>query len=161
MKFGGLFLILLAIPWFVHASVKYNFTFVHSVVSGDGAINSLKKSGSLVKSYWGRTFGILILVSLVTNLIVSLLSTPVAFFMSWKLFSHPEAMGEFYSTQILQRTFTVTAALSIIFRCFIDPIFTAVMYYDLRNRKDEFYFIQDVPESSEGKHNASEPAETA
>jgi RNA polymerase subunit RPABC4/transcription elongation factor Spt4 len=140
IKMIGIFLILLSIPWIVYASVKYCFTFVHTVVSGEGVINSFKKSGFLVKEKWGRTFGILILISLVTGLITSLLSTPIAFFMSWDFFLHPEVMGGMNLSKTVWRTFAVTSVVNIILKGFIDPVFTTVMYYDLKNRKNEFYF---------------------
>jgi len=150
-----------AIIWFIYASIKFSFAFVHNTVSGEGVLDSLKKSGFLVKGYWWRTLGILIVVSLVCNFIASLILAPGAFFLRAIILPHPENLRDLGAIKLFLSNLALTSALSIILKSLIEPIFIAVMYYDLRNRKGDFYFIQDVPGNSEVKDNTSESGETA
>jgi len=157
---GGI-LIFLVVSWCVYASIKYNFTFVHSVISGEGVINSFNKSSSLVKTSGVRTFAILLLVSIIINLITSFISIPIADFIAWDIIDHPKDFDTITQIEILKHFTVIIIPLFIILKSFIDPVFTTVMYYDLRNRKGEFYFLQDIPETPEVKSGTSESGETA
>jgi hypothetical protein len=139
-------LLLTAVIWFIYASIKFSFAFVHTTVSGEGAIDSLKKSSFLVKGYWWRTFGILIVVSLVCNFIASLILAPGAFFLRVIFLPHPDNLRDLGAIKMFLSNLALTSALSIILKSLIEPIFITVMYYDLKERKNEFYFINEVPE---------------
>jgi|GEM_PF-1674710 len=147
----GVFAFLL-IPAFVYGMyvyIKLSFASVHTVAAGEPIIDSIKKSSDLVSKIWWRTFGIIMLTSLVVNFVVSLLSTPVSFIFMWDYISqnmHNVVKGGAEHTQSTAKMiksmgwgFSLSMIFSYILQNLIAPVFSVVMYYDLKIRKKDYF----------------------
>ena len=133
----------------MYVYIKLSFASVHTVAAGEPIIDSIKKSSDLVSKIWWRTFGIIMLTSLVVNFVVSLLSTPVSFIFMWDYISqnmHNVVKGGAEHTQSTAKMiksmgwgFSLSMIFSYILQNLIAPVFSVVMYYDLKIRKKDYF----------------------
>jgi len=143
------FLLIPAVVYGMYVYIKLSFASVHTVAAGEPMIDSIKKSSELVSKTWWRTFGIILLTSLVVNFIVSLLSTPVSFIFMWDYISQNMQNVVKGGTEHTQSTakmiramgwgFSLSIIFSYILQNLIAPVFFVVMYYDLKIRKKDFF----------------------
>jgi hypothetical protein len=143
-NFIGLFLFFPAMIFALIFFYKWYFAPVFIVDSGTGIFNSFSKSSFIVKGYWWRTFGILILLGILIDFAVSVITTPITFLVMWDLISAvftmeagaSEAMDSSLAYTVLNKIgliITLTFTLQLL----IEPLYTIVMYYDLRIRKND------------------------
>jgi hypothetical protein len=150
----GILLFIAAFVFMIYLVFRWYFGAVHIIVSGGGVAESLTKSSYLVKYYWWRTFGIILLLGIIVDFAVSIISTPVFFLFMWDLisamFTSPESFESGAEiTPMLLSLFgklgyiiAFTSALQLL----INPLFIVVMYFDLRIRKDDIE-VQPSPEN--------------
>ena len=116
-----------------------------------GVFESFSRSSFLVRGYWWRTFGILILLNIIAQFAISIISTPVTFIAFSDFFRvyfdmitsmssgemqseiMPELMNTFSGAK-----FVLYIAFASILGLLITPLITVVMYFDLQARKGEF-----------------------
>ncbi|WP_216699756.1 hypothetical protein [Arthrobacter sp. H5] len=127
------------------AAVWINMKFVLApaalMLEGAGPINALKRSWTLTTRNWWRTFGILILTSIIVSIITQVVATPISLivFTSTSFSTSPETA----SAEILQSlpalliTQAITAVFTAIGYAFQAGV-TALLYVDLRIRREGF-----------------------
>lgn len=107
---------------------------------------SFSESWNIVKGHWWRTFGIIIVISIVVNFALGLITTPISFGLMWGYFSQyfkmmaaggntndPKAMFDLlnkFGTNI-----GIVLIISVLLHLMITPLFNVVMYFDLKVRK--------------------------
>lgn len=117
-----------------------------------GVLQALSRSASLVKGHWWRTFGVVLLMMLVTQLAISLITTPISFVAMWGFISQyfqligdmaaqnaspdPEQILKLFGS--LGWGMGMMIVVSSILSMLITPLITVVVYYDLRARNGEF-----------------------
>jgi hypothetical protein len=149
--------------------IKWGFAAVHTIITSAPILDSVAKSSSLVKGTWWRTFGIIMLTSLVVSFVVSLISTPVSFIFMWDYIStsmHSAAMGnaeqDLKSVVNMYRSMgwglPLTTVFTYILQCLIAPIFAVVMYYDLKIRKNDYFIKLNEEDLNKPEPAAGNPA---
>jgi hypothetical protein len=147
MLFGvlGILGALLVILWL---AVRWMFTTVAIAWEGSGAIAAFSRSSELVKGNWWRTFGILLLFWILLQIVTMIVVTPVFLAGFWDFFKQattlqpnammldPEEMADLFST--MGTSIAVIQGLAMLIMLLIQPLYTSVMYYDLRARHGEF-----------------------
>jgi len=109
---------------------------------GRGIIESLRRSWTLVEGRWWRTFGILLLMGLVTEIVLGALSSPVFFFGIGRItrdLVRPSArpnLAEHIGS--IGPVFMLCGMLVFVLLLMISPVYTTVIYFDARARNGEF-----------------------
>ena len=134
----------------MYCSIRWLFTIQAIVWDESGVMTSFGRSAQLVTNYWWRTFGIVILFSLLVGFAESLISTPIMFLTMWNFYSSyfhsvassgtetvdPAMVGQMMSS--IGYAIGIYTVISTIFTMIIEPVYRSVMYFDLRARKGEF-----------------------
>ncbi|WP_051476976.1 hypothetical protein [Arthrobacter sp. Br18] len=111
------------------------------MLEGTGPFASIKRSWVLTRRNWWRTFGIVILTSIIVSIIASVISAPLAFLVPliFSFSDSPVAMGSDFtdSLPLLLITQAVTAFFTAIGYAFQASV-TALLYIDLRIRREGF-----------------------
>ncbi len=146
---GGL-LILVSILTAVYLIFKWYFAFIAMVHTGSGVIKSFSQSSSLVKGHWWRTFGIVLLISIMVNFAIYLVITPISFVFMWGYYSEyfklltSGAMEQSGMLEILKLMSSYGFELGalyiviLILQTLLLPVFNVVIYFDLKIRKNQF-----------------------
>jgi hypothetical protein len=146
---GGV-LIFIAIAGAVYLVVSFAFTVPAIAWENCDIIEAFRRSWTLVRGHWWRTFGILLLMSLIVSFAVSLLMTPLYLVVLWDFFrSYFEMLSSLGSGEPdaeLVRTmlssfgfgFGIVNAIAAIAQVIVAPLYTVVLYFDLRARRGEF-----------------------
>lgn len=138
----------------IYLIFRWYFAFVAIVCDDKEIIASFSKSSFLVEGNWWRTFGIIILISVLVDFAVSIISTPLSFIFMWDFISEyfkmitrggihqndPEVI--FRMMESLGFAFGAIIIITTILDALITPLFNVVLYYDLRIRKNDF---TDIP----------------
>lgn len=140
---GVLFIIYLWFRWY--------FAFFSIVCEDKHVIESFSKSSFLVKHYWWRVFGIVLLLGILVQFAISIISTPVSFIFMWGFISKYLTMamngGDLAKSNPLaffemMKSFAVWISVVLIItgilKLLVSPLFKVALYFDLRIRKDEF-----------------------
>ena len=150
-------LVLGALTLLVFLALRWMFASVAIAAEQVSVIESLRRSYVSVRGYWWRTFGLIILFSLITMFASSLVSTPVGFFMMWDFYSgYFHSLGSHGSSApdpaVIQKLlgsfgwgFGLVAGLSALLQMLIAPVYKCTMYYDLRARQREYAESQAPP----------------
>jgi|GEM_PF-1038728 len=149
LKFIGGLYIFAAILFIIYLIYRWYFAFILIVHKNYGVLKSFSKSSFLIEGYWWRTFGIILLISLVIQFAVSLIITPVSFIFMWDYISqymNLAAAGAISdkdpSTVInMMKSFGfdigIVTVISTLLKFLLAPLFNIVLYYDLRIRKND------------------------
>ena len=122
-------------------SIKFVLAPAVLMLEGAGPLTSLRRSWTLTTRNWWRTFGILILTSIIVSIITSVISTPLSLlatqFVSFS--DSPAELGEdlMNSLPILLVAQLITAVFGAIGYAFQAGV-TALLYVDLRIRREGF-----------------------
>ncbi|MHA7275029.1 hypothetical protein ACX80O_00660 [Arthrobacter sp. Hz1] len=122
-------------------SIKFVLAPAVLMLESAGPLTSLRRSWTLTTCNWWRTFGILILTSIIVSIITSVISTPLSLlatqFVSFS--DSPAALGEelMASLPILLVAQLITAVFGAIGYAFQAGV-TALLYVDLRIRREGF-----------------------
>jgi hypothetical protein len=148
-KFVGVLLIIAGVVFLIYLFFRWYFVLIALVNDELGVIDTFSKSSFLIKGYWWRTFGIIILISIAINFAISLISTPVSFGLMWshmsqyfKMLSNNEQAlknPELFSGLMKSNfsLFGILIILSNFLELLIKPLFKIVIYYDLKIRKND------------------------
>jgi hypothetical protein len=162
-KFVGVLLIIAGVIFLIYLIFRWYFVLIALVNDELGVIDTFSKSSFLIKGYWWRTFGIIILISIAVNFAISLISTPVSFGLMWghmsqyfkmiggneQALKNPELLSGFMKSYF--SAISILIILSNFFELLITPLFKIVIYYDLKIRKN------DIIESSGEESNPLNP----
>ncbi|WP_104117082.1 hypothetical protein [Arthrobacter sp. B1805] len=133
-------LVIGAVVLMVWVTVKLVVAPAALMLEGTGPWTSIKRSWLLTRGNWWRTFGIVLLTSIIVSIIASVISTPLTFAVSLIFgFSStsstaPDALA---SLPILVATQAITALFTAIGYAFQAGV-TSLLYVDLRIRREGF-----------------------
>jgi hypothetical protein len=147
--FGG-FLLMVLIPGVIYLSVNFAFIIPATVAEDETIIGAFRRSWNLVRGHWWRTLGILILMSIAVSFAISVVMTPLYLIVMWDFFqAYFDMLGSLGSGEpdpafaremisSLGFAFGIVNAISSIAQMIVTPLYTVVLYFDLRARKGEF-----------------------
>lgn len=150
LGFLGGFLIFAGILIVVYLGISFAFTVPAISWEDADVIESFKRSWTLVRGHWWRTFGILILMGLMVSFAASIIMTPFYLIFLWDFFKayfdaiSAIATGEndptIFVTMIKSLGFGIgiLSGISSILQLIVTPLYSVVMYFDLRARRGEF-----------------------
>ena len=152
LKFAGVMLIIAGIGFLFYLIFRWYFILIALVNDELGVIDTFSKSSFLVKGYWWRTFGIIILISIAVSFAISLISTPISFILMWghfsqyfhfigrneHIFKDPEVITSFIKSYI--SLISILIILNNLLELLITPMFKIVIYFDLKIRKHDIVF---------------------
>jgi len=150
LKFFGGIAVFAAMLFILFFSIRWYFAFVAIVREDVNPVRSFGISNFLVKGYWWRTFGLILLTSITAQFAVSIITTPLSFIIMWDFFAEyfklfaggtfnqndPSTILELMKS--IGVSFGFVIVLSTILQSLITPLFNIVMYYDLKIRGNEF-----------------------
>ncbi len=136
-------------PVFLYLIFKWYFSLTAVAVDDLGVTDSLRKSWYLVEGCWWRTFGIILLLTILTQFIISIVSLPITFASMWdvykEVFTSLGKTGGNIDTETMRQLqrdmgpgIGISTGLSSLISLLITPVFTVVLYYDLRARSNDF-----------------------
>lgn len=147
---GGL-LLFAALVFMIFLGVSWAFTIPAIGWEESGVIDALKRSWRLVKGDWWRVFGILILMGLIVSFAASIVLTPLYFIFLWDFFAAyfqiltEIGMGGKPDLTMFGDLFAnfgtgigILSGISTILQLLVAPLYTVILYFDLRARKGEF-----------------------
>lgn len=147
---------LVAIPFVLFIVYRWYFSLTAVAVEDLGPVDSLRQSWYLVQGYWWRTFGILLLLSILAQFVINILSMPFVFGSMWSFYKviftaigqtggqpNPQAMHE--AMKSLGPSVGIGIGISSLLSLLITPVYTVVMYFDLRARKNDLPGMQTAP----------------
>ena len=148
-RFVGVLLIIAGVVFLIYLIFRWYFVLIALINDELGVIDTFSKSSFLIKGYWWRTFGIIILISIAVNFAISLISTPVSFGLMWGHMSqyfkmiggneqaakNPEFLSGFMKSYF--SVISILIILSNFLELLITPLFKIAIYYDLKIRKND------------------------
>jgi hypothetical protein len=155
----GVMLVLIAGVFAVYLFIRWAFALPAIAWEDSGVIQSFGRSSFLVKGFWWRTFGIILLLTIIAQFAISIITTPIEFIALWGFFSKYFSMigsiaeGTVDSYEILDLFDSIGGGLGIVIfvsyvlMLLITPLITVVIYFDLRARKNEFVQPTELVES--------------
>lgn len=145
--------VLVMVPTALFVVYRWYFSLTAVAVEDLGPIDSLRQSWFLVQGYWWRTFGILLLLSMLTQFVVYIVSIPFTFGSMWGFYkaiftaigqtggqTDPQVMHD--AMKSLGPSVGFGVGVSSLLTLLITPVFTVVMYFDLRARKNDLPGMQ-------------------
>lgn len=157
LGFAGGMLIFAGFGVAVWLAVNWAFTVPAIAWEDTGVIDAFRRSWELVSGHWWRTCGILILMSLIVSFAVSLLMTPLYIVVLWDFFGAYfemlSTMGAGEPDPEIARSmlssfgfgFGLVNAVASVVQIVVTPLYTVVLYFDLRARRGEFRTPPAVP----------------
>jgi hypothetical protein len=155
-KIGIVFMVLIivsSLALMLFFNIRWTFTVVTIVNEDVGAMQSFVRSTSLVKDHWWRTLGITMLLGFIIMFGISLIVTPVGFYLMWDFYSAyfkslgapaPDPMQSIKLLGSLGWGFGIMIAVDALLKLLVEPAYKCAMYFDLRARHNEF---EPKPES--------------
>ncbi len=144
-------LIIGAVIFVIYLWFRWYFAFFSIVCEDKHVIESFSKSSFLVKHYWWRVFGIIVLLGVLIQFAISIISTPLSFVFMWDFMSkystvalHNGNLVRSNPTAVFEmmRSFAVWLGVVMIItgilKSLVSPLFKIALYFDLRIRKHEF-----------------------
>ncbi len=138
--------IIAAIPVAFYFVFKWYFSLTAIAVDDLDVIESMRQSWRLVEGQWWRTFGIIFLFSIIIQFVISIVSLPITFGSMWNVYKDyfsmlKQAGGNVTQQQLaaLGNSFgpgvAISSGVSGALTLLLAPVYTVVLYYDLRARK--------------------------
>ncbi len=142
---GSIAIIIIGTLAAVAAAIWLNIKWIMApaalMLEGVGPITALRRSWTLTTGNWWRTFGILILTSIIVSIITQVVTAPISFialgFGSFTTSSASADAAFFESLPLLLGTQAVVAVFTAIGFAFQAGV-TALLYVDLRIRREGF-----------------------
>jgi len=138
--------IFVGIPIFFYLIIKWFFAFTVIAVENMGIVDAMRRSWQVVDGYWWRTFGISLLLSLLTQFVISIISLPITFASMWSVYRDfftvlgatagnvsPSSFPEFQ--KVFSPGIAISTGVSALLSLMITPVYTVVMYMDLLGRR--------------------------
>ncbi|WP_329624135.1 oxidoreductase [Streptomyces sp. NBC_01255] len=140
IPFLAVLLALLVTPLATWIWVKFSLAPAVAVMEGQGPIASMRRSSTLIRGSWWRSFGILLLVALVTAfvswLIQQVLSLVAAAPLAAVDFSGDDPSAVIAAFAVVIALLLVGQLVSQLIVSVFPPLATALLYVDLRIRKE-------------------------
>lgn len=147
----------------IYLVFRWYFAFNAIVCEDYGVIESFSKSSFLVEGNWWRTFGIVLLVSILIDFAISIITTPITFIAMWDFISQyfrmiaegnfnendPEII--FSMMESLGFAFGIVIIITTILDALVTPLFNVVYYFDLKIRKQDFTDLPSIDNPSPGE----------
>ncbi|MDV5144825.1 oxidoreductase [Streptomyces sp. SBC-4] len=137
---GAALAALLVIPVALWLWVKFSLAPAAAVMEGRGVIASMRRSSTLIRGSWWRSFGILLLVALVTAfvswIIQQVLSLVAAAPLAAVDFSGDDPSAVIAAFAVVFALLLVGQLVSQLIVSVFPPLATALLYVDLRIRKE-------------------------
>ncbi len=139
-----------AIALFVKVYYTYAFSQQAILFEHCSAFDSFSASSTLVKGFWWRVFGCLLLISVVTSFAINLIMNPLTKGIMLpvqnkiiEIYGNKSSIKDFsneFNTIMLlikkqMPLFMLLSLLGSLAELFIEPIFSMLLYFDLRVRK--------------------------
>ena len=151
----GVLLVIAGIGFIIYLILRLYFAPINIIHKHEGVIISLSRSWRIVKDIWWRTFGIIMLVTIVIGFVSALITTPISFlffrdFISeyFKILLSGGSTNDPTVTLGLLKSlgfaYGLIITLSTIIQIILFPLFIVVIYFDLRIRKNDF--PPEIPE---------------
>ncbi len=149
LKFIGVLLIIAAVVFLIYLIFRWYFILIALINDDLGVIDTFSKSSYVIKGYWWRTLGIVILISIAVNFAISIITTPISFVLLWghlaqyfkmmngneQALNDPKLFSGFMKSYF--SFFGIIIILSNFLQLLIMPLFKIVIYYDLKIRKHD------------------------
>ena len=136
--------VLAAVAVAVWLNIKWIMAPAALMLEGVGPIAALRRSWTLTTGNWWRTFGILVLTSIIVSIITQVVAAPVSFLaFGFGSFTSAPASAEaalLESLPVLLIVQAVTAVFTAIGFAFQAGV-TALLYVDLRIRREGFDIV--------------------
>jgi hypothetical protein len=136
--------VLAAVAVAIWLNIKWIMAPAALMLEGVGPIAALRRSWTLTTGNWWRTFGILVLTSIIVSIITQVVATPVSFLaFGFGSFTTAPASAEtaiLESLPMLLIVQAVTAVFTAIGFAFQAGV-TALLYVDLRIRREGFDIV--------------------
>lgn len=136
--------VLLAAAAAIWLNIKWIMAPAALMLEGVGPIAALRRSWTLTTGNWWRTFGILVLTSIIVSIITQVVAAPVSFLaFGFGSFSTTPASTQtalLESLPVLLITQAVTAVFTAVGFAFQAGV-TALLYVDLRIRREGFDIV--------------------
>jgi hypothetical protein len=160
----GFLLMMLAVILVLYISNRWSFALQAIAWEDAGVLEALRRSWDLVRGNWWRVFGILLLFSIILQFALSILLAPVYLVAFWGLISDfirmasleggpPDMDAIVAALDSISIRVTAVAFFSSILTLLITPLYTSILYFDLRARAGEFRrrtaAVQEAPPSEE------------
>ncbi|MFI6420502.1 oxidoreductase [Streptomyces sp. NPDC050842] len=140
IPFLAVLLALLVTPLATWIWVKFSLAPAAAVMEGQGPIASMRRSSTLIRGFWWRSFGILLLVgfasALVSWMIQQLLSVLASAPLAAIDFSGDDASAVIAAFAVLIAFLFVGQLVGQLVVSVFPPLATALLYVDLRIRKE-------------------------
>ncbi len=147
--FIGVLGLIASIVFAFYLIFRWYFATIDLIQRGSNITDSFSNSWYLVGGYWWRTFGILLLISIIVQFGIGIITTPLSFIVSWDYYSHlfgvisVQPGGNIDPSTIRETLKYMSSTIGFIFilNCFFElllfPMFKIAMYFDLRARKNK------------------------
>ncbi len=149
--------LLLAIVAFL--LIRWSMAFTVVACEDEGVVAALRRSWDLLTGNWWRVFGILVLLGILANVAIGILTTPVSmvalgdfygeYFKMLGSIGHgepdPAVIGRMLSSMGIG--VGISGALNMMLLTLMRPVYTTVLYFDLRARNGEFASTAPAPPS--------------
>ncbi|MEU3748839.1 MULTISPECIES: oxidoreductase [Streptomyces] len=140
LPFLAFLLALLVTPLALWIWVKFSLAPAAAVMEGQGAIASMRRSSALVRGFWWRTFGIMLLVAVATTLVSWLIQQLLSMLASAPIaaidFSGGGESAVIAAFAVIFAFVLVGQLVSQLVVSVFPPLVTSLIYVDLRIRKE-------------------------
>ena len=168
LNFFGVLAVIAAVVIIIYLVFRWYFAFIAIVGPEKKVFESFINSSYLVKDYWWRTFGIVLLISIIVQFAESVISTPISFLFMWDFISQyfkmmaggsgiekdPALVFEMMKSFGFAIGFVIV--LGTMLQTMLSPLFNVVMYFDLRIRKNDFEEITNQDDNIVVEHDPVE-----
>ncbi len=147
LSFIGGVLLIAVILFVIFISIKWILLIPTMVIEDCGVFEALKRSSSLVKYYWWRTFGIYLLISFIVQIALSIITTPfsIIVFLDFiiSVISSADSMSNNFNDPYFVLSYFsgfgykigLISWVAYVAQLCILPCIQVVMYFDLKARK--------------------------
>ncbi|MFE4614588.1 oxidoreductase [Streptomyces sp. NPDC056747] len=133
-------LALLVTPLALWIWVKFSLAPAAAVMEGQGAIASMRRSSTLIRGFWWRSFGILLLVAVATTFVSWLIQQILSVLATAPLaaidFTGDDATAVIAAFVVIFAFLVVGQLVSQLVVSVFPPMVAALLYVDLRIRKE-------------------------
>ena len=142
--------ILIAAGFVAFLLIRWSLAFTTVGCENAGVSASFRRSWFLVKDEWWRVFGILALMTILLNFAIALITTPISMIASWDFYKEyfralgsagkgqPDPTLTLRAMSSMGLGIGVAASLNLMLQTLVKPVYTTVLFFDLRARKREF-----------------------
>jgi hypothetical protein len=132
----------------IYLGIRWSLTIPAIANEEVGVLDSFWRSSRLVSGSWWRVFGILLLFSVILQFASSMVTTPLAIVAMWDFYSaifqsigsqgEPDPAVMVHAMKSVGAGVGVVLCVDAILTALVKPVYTAMVYFDLRARQGEF-----------------------